>query len=201
MNRRRANLNYLKKRCRPASAPSQAVEGFVLSCPSRVLGIDASLRCTGYGVVEILDSDKLRIVDCGVIRTTRQELLSECLRRLRGGIGELLSATQPAAVALESGFFHRNAKTAMVLGAARGVVIATIAEHNVPIFEYAPRQIKQAICGHGNAGKQQIALMVSQLLGLSVAETDDDATDALAAALCHVSLATRQGGLFLPPQT
>ncbi len=179
------------------TAPSKAE----LTPPARVLGIDAALRCTGYGLIEIRGAENFAVIDCGVIRTSKEAALSECLRRLRGGVVELLNNLHPAAAALESGFFHRNVKTAMVLGATRGVVISAIAEANVPVYEYAPRQIKQALCGHGNAGKYQIALMVSQLLGISPDHLDHDATDALAAALSHISLATRQGGLFLPEPT
>ncbi len=170
----------------------------VWSLPARILGVDAALRCTGYGLCEILAGGELRVLDCGVIRTSREQRLSDCLRRLRGGIQQLLEAGKPTAAALEGGFFHRNAKTAMVLGAARGVVLATIAEHGVPIYEYAPRQVKQAICGYGNAAKTQVALMVAQRLGLAIGQIDDDATDALAVALCHFGVAGTQDGLFLP---
>ncbi len=197
MNRRQNKL-YLSRMTSgdTASAPSPRPQ---LKPPARILGIDAALRCTGYGLIELRPENQLEVIDCGVIRTSKEEPLSECLRRLRGGMAQLLDSGQPAAAALEGGFFHRNVKTAMVLGMTRGVVIATIAEAKIPVYEYAPRQIKQGLCGYGNAGKQQITLMIEQMLQLSINEFEHDAADAMAAALTHISLASRQGGLFLPP--
>lgn len=154
-------------------------------CPGRVLALDVALRCTGYGVVDADGRGGFRAVDCGVIRTSPKERLSECLRRLAGGIRELIDLYHPETAAIEGGFFFKNARTAMVLGAARGVAMAWLAERDVPIYEYAPRRVKQAVCGFGNAGKAQVALVVATRLGLNVADIKDDATDALALALCH----------------
>ncbi len=195
MKRRMVNLKYLQT---DGQNQSETTPKPALPMPARIMGIDAALRSTGYGMIEAHSPDHLQIVDCGVVRTSKDQLLSECLRRLRGGICEVLATMKPVAAAMESGFFYRNAKTAMVLGAARGVVISAIAEQNIPIYEYAPRQIKQAICGYGNADKYQVAMMVAQFLGIDLDAVDSDATDALAVALCHISLATRHGGLFLP---
>ncbi|MFA5205130.1 MAG: crossover junction endodeoxyribonuclease RuvC [Lentisphaeria bacterium] len=154
-------------------------------CPGRILGLDVSLRCTGYGVVDPDGRGGFRAVDCGVIRTTAKHPLSECLRRLAGGIRELIDAYHPEVAAIEGGFFFKNARTAMVLGAARGVAIAWLAERDVPLYEYAPMRAKQAVCGFGNASKEQVAQIVATRLGLTAAQTADDATDALAIALCH----------------
>lgn len=190
MARKRFNLKHFQKKQTENKAP--------LVLPTRILGIDAALRRTGYGIVEIQPNGSQDVLDCGVITTSKNEPLSQCLRRLRGGIRQIIEKMDPDAAALESGFFHKNAKTAMALGAARGVALCILAEYNIPIFEYAPRLIKQAICGYGNAGKEQIALMTAQLLNFSLESVNDDATDALAAALCHAGLATTQNGLFLP---
>lgn len=163
----------------------------------RVLGVDSALRCTGYGLIDT-NGQQYAAVDCGVIRTKQGELLSECLRRLSGGIRELVDGYAPDVVAIEGGFFFKNAKTAMVLGAARGAVIAALAAMNLPIYEYAPRRVKQAVCGHGGAGKAQVALIVAQILGIPVVNVQDDATDALALAICHAQTVYTAQGLRLP---
>ncbi len=163
----------------------------------RILGVDTALRCTGFGV---LDSDGRRFstVDCGVIRSPRKAPLSECLRRLAGGIRELVRTYAPAAAAIEGAFYFKNVRTAMVLGSARGAVIAVLSEHDVPIFEYAPRRVKQAVCGYGNADKQQVALLVSRICALDVEEIPRDATDAMALAVCHAQTMVAAQGLYLP---
>ncbi|OGV74012.1 MAG: crossover junction endodeoxyribonuclease RuvC [Lentisphaerae bacterium RIFOXYB12_FULL_65_16] len=163
----------------------------------RIIGVDAALRVTGYG---LLDTDGRRFVavDCGVIRTPPKRPLSECLRRLAAGMRELVEEFAPDVVALEGGFYCQNVRTAMVLGCARGAVIAALAELKLPIYEYAPRRAKQAVCGYGNASKEQIALLVATRLNIAVDSVPDDATDALALALCHAQTAFSAGGLRLP---
>lgn len=163
----------------------------------RILGLDTALRCTGYGLIDT-DGQQWVAVDCGVIRTSTGQPLSDCLRRIAGGVRELGERFAPDMVAIEGGFFFKNAKTAMVLGAARGAVIATLAGMNLPIYEYAPRRIKQAVCGYGDAGKEQVSLIVSQILRMPITAMDDDATDALAAAVCHGQALFTTQGLLLP---
>lgn len=163
----------------------------------RILGIDPALRCTGYGVLDA-GVGSLTAVDCGVIRTPAKRPLSECLRRLAGGIGELIDSYSPDVLALEGGFYSRNAKTAMILGSARGVVIAGAAVREIPVYEYAPRRIKQAVCGYGNAGKDQVAVMLCQVTGLDRGDLQADATDALAVAFCHLNAFQTNQGLFMP---
>ena len=165
----------------------------------RVLGMDTALRCTGYGLIDT-DGRTFAAVDCGVIRTSPKERLSECLRRLAGGVRELVRTYAPDVVAIEGGFFFKNARTSAVLGMARGSVVCVVSEAAIPMFEYAPRRIKQAVCGYGDAGKAQVALLVSQILGIPVQELDDDATDALAVAICHAQTAFTVQGLQLPEQ-
>jgi len=142
----------------------------------RILGIDTALRTTGYGVIDA-DGSRLSAVDAGVIKTTRKHAFSECLRRLAGGIRELVKLHAPDVVAIEGAFYCRNVKTSMVLGSARGAVIATVAELSIPMYEYAPRRVKQAICGYGNASKQQVALMATEGVKL---EFTPDAVEAMA---------------------
>lgn len=163
----------------------------------RILGIDTALRTTGYGLIDAAGS-RLRAVDAGVIRTTAKFPFSECLRRLVGGVRELVKLHAPDVVAIEGAFYCRNVRTSMVLGAARGAVIATVAELDLPMYEYAPRRVKQAVCGYGNASKPQVALLVAQILAISVANLGDDSTDALALAICHAHALQARGGLDLP---
>ena len=151
----------------------------------RVLGIDTSLRSTGVGVVESL-AGKTVAVEYGRIHNSDRILLSECLRRIDGGIREIISRTKPDAVGIENIFFAKNARTAMVLGEARGVAIAACASQGIPVYQYEPRLVKQAIAGTGAADKLQVRKMVMVLLGLKE-EPQEDAGDALAIALCHLN--------------
>ena len=150
----------------------------------RVLGIDTSLRCTGLGVVERA-GPRWRAVDYGLVRNPASLRRSECLRRIQEGIREFIAKTQPEAVAVEGAFFARNAQTAMILGEARGAALAAVAALGLPIFEHAPRRVKQAVVGFGGAEKAQVAHMVVRLLALE-ATPPADAADALAIAICHL---------------
>jgi crossover junction endodeoxyribonuclease RuvC len=150
----------------------------------RVLGIDTSLRSTGIAVVEAQGSS-LRHVDCATLKTSPKWLHSACLKHIAEGISNMIAESQPQEASIEGAFFFKNAKTAMVLGEARGVAIATCAAHGLPVYEYAPRRVKQAVVGVGSAEKHQVARMVMRLLGLTD-EPQQDAADALAIAICHI---------------
>lgn len=150
----------------------------------RVLGIDASLRSTGLGVIESR-AGRLAAVEYGTVRNPSAHPHSECLRRLREEVAAVLAHTRPDAAALEGGFFFKNAKTAMILGEARGVVIAACATAGVPVFEYSPKLVKQALTGFGGAQKDQVSRMVMSILGLKE-KPQEDAADALALAICHI---------------
>jgi crossover junction endodeoxyribonuclease RuvC len=147
-----------------------------------VLGLDVSLRCTGYGVVAS-EGSRLAARDCGVIPVAQGVPLTECLRRIHETVVGLLARWSPAAVAVEGGFFHRNARTAMILGQARGAAICACGA--VPVYEYAPRKVKQAVVGYGAADKSQVAAMIVRMLSLP-AEPPEDAADALSIAVCHL---------------
>ena len=150
----------------------------------RVLGIDTALRCTGLGVVERA-GPRWRAVDYGLVRNAPKLRHSQCLHRLQEGVREFIARTQPDTVALEGAFFARNPGTAMILGEARGAVIALVATLGLPIFEHAPRRVKQAVVGFGGADKDQVGLMVKRLLALAEVPPPD-AADALAIAICHL---------------
>lgn len=150
----------------------------------QVLGVDTSLRSTGVGIVTA-QGQALAAEYFGLIRNPPKRLHSACLDHLYKGIQELLSRYELHAVAVEGIFYCKNVRTAMVLGQARGVVLAACAAHGVPVFEYPPRRVKQAIVGTGGATKQQVAGMIRSMLGLE-APPPSDAADALAMAICHI---------------
>jgi crossover junction endodeoxyribonuclease RuvC len=141
---------------------------------------------------------RLSAVEFGRIHNADRLVLSECLRRLDGGMRDLLSRVRPEIVAIEDIFYCKNVRTAVVLGEARGVVIAACASAGLPIFEYAPRRVKQAVVGYGAADKSQVRKMVMNLLKLTE-EPQEDAGDALAIAICHLHSATRVAELASKP--
>ena len=148
----------------------------------RVLGIDTSLRSTGVGVVEAAGT-RMKAVEYGTLAAPARCPVSECLKRLADRLTETIARTQPQVAGVEGVFYCRNAKTALILGEARGVAIATCAAKGVPVYEYAPRRIKQAVVGFGAASKEQVRKMVMTLLALDQ-EPQEDAGDALAIAIC-----------------
>ncbi len=148
----------------------------------RTLGIDPGTAICGFGVVS-LDAGTLRLVDAGVIRTPSNATDAERLRQLYGSLRELLAQHRPERIGIERLFFQRNVQTAMAVGQARGVALLAAAEANIPIDEPTPNEVKQTVCGNGSADKQQVAAMVQRLLGVTLSDVPDDATDALAIAI------------------
>lgn len=150
-----------------------------------ILGLDPAIRTTGYGVIEMLPGNKCRILDCGVIKNTATMPHSECVRRLAGGVRELIAAFHPDCASLESPFVGDNARTAIILGMARGAILTALAENNITAYAYAPIVAKRAVTGLSHARKEQVALMMANEFNIAVSDIPDDATDALALALCH----------------
>jgi crossover junction endodeoxyribonuclease RuvC len=165
-----------------------------------ILGIDTAIRCTGYGVIDMRTVSDVRILDCGVIKNSAKIPHSECLRRLAGGIRELITTYKPDTASIEDAFCGKNIKTAMVLSLARGAVIAEVANSSLPIYAYSPRTAKKAVTGTGQASKSQIALIMSSMLKLELKDIPLDATDALAIAICHGQLALRPELKMLLPK-
>jgi crossover junction endodeoxyribonuclease RuvC len=155
-----------------------------MSKPFIILGVDTALRSTGYGLIRVTGK-KFEAIDCGVIKNSPKLAHSECLRRLGGGIREIAEKFKPDLAAIEGTFYMKNAKTAMILGMARGAVISVLAEFEITAYEYAPRKAKQVITGHGNADKETVARLMGKMLSLDIRDTPDDATDALSLAVCH----------------
>lgn len=153
-----------------------------------ILGVDPGSRITGYGVVEERQGE-LHAVDCGVVRPDADAPASERYLVIRNALAELIGRYRPDVVAVESLFFCRNASSAIKLAQVRGVVLLAAAEAGLPVYEYAPRRVKQAVVGRGGAAKEQVAEMVKALLGLREAPEPADAADALAVAICHAQAA------------
>ena len=151
----------------------------------RVLAIDASLRNTGVAVLEEGGHGKFQALYFGIIHNSSSLRMSSCLVAIRDRLTELIRLHEPDCCALESVIYVQSYKTAITLGAARGSAIMAAAEHGLPVFEYAPRRIKQATVGRGSADKKQVAFMVRALLGLTETPADDEA-DALAIGLAHL---------------
>jgi crossover junction endodeoxyribonuclease RuvC len=154
----------------------------------RVVGIDASLRSTGIGVVESQGS-RLKVVEFVTVRNPASLSHSECLRLTLVELKSVFDRCKPQASAIEGGFYFKNAKTALVLGEVRGVVIAASASAGIPIYEYSPRLVKQALTGFGAAQKDQVSKIVKVILGVG-GEIQEDAADALAIAICHIQSQT-----------
>lgn len=149
---------------------------------SVILGIDPGSRITGYGIIKASDH-QVHYIDSGCIRTSEGEL-SQRLLQIFNGICEIMEQYHPNEVAIEQVFMHQNPSSALKLGHARGVAMVACASHRLPVSEYSPRAIKQAVAGYGAAEKTQVQHMVVQLLNLN-ASPQSDAADALAIAICH----------------
>ncbi len=151
---------------------------------ARVLGIDPGSRAAGYGVIDSL-GQQARIVDHGVIRVPADLPLARRLILLYRELAAIVDRHRPDEAAIEEVFSAHNARSALVLGQARGVLMLAAADR-CEVFEYSARAVKKAVVGYGQADKQQVAQMIKTLLGLPKVPPQD-AADALAIALCHVN--------------
>ncbi len=146
----------------------------------RILGIDPGTGICGFGVIE-----GTKAIDYGVIATPPHTPLTDRLEDIYNSLHELIEQDQPTVMAIEKLFFKQNITTGISVAEARGVCLLVAKQHNLPTFEYAPNQIKKAICGYGQAHKPQIQEMVRVHLGLDSVPKPDDAADALAVAIVH----------------
>jgi crossover junction endodeoxyribonuclease RuvC len=150
------------------------------------LGIDPGIAITGYGVAREEPDGALIALAYGTLETPKTDALPARLLSLRRQLAQLIDAWRPTESAVEALFFAANAKTAMIVGQARGVVLMTLHEAGLPIAEYTPLQVKQAIAGYGQADKRQMQAMVQLLYRLDALPRPDDAADALAIAATHI---------------
>jgi len=168
-----------------------------MRCAVRIIAIDPSLRSCGYAVLET-SGGKVRSIDYGVVKNHAALLPSGCLLAIRERIAAVIAQHGPECAVFEGVIFVQSHRTAITLGAARGAALVAAAERGLPIYEYAPRRVKQSVVGRGGAQKQQVGFMVRGLLGLS--ETPPaDAADALAIGLTHFQCAAsvRRGAAAL----
>src|SRR5215208_185483 len=170
-------MRYSPRRCSGACGEASVI----------AIGFDPGTARLGYGVIE--SEPDPQAIDYGVIVTNRDEPMAQRLLLIHTAVGHLIDLHRPSAVAVETLFFAQNVTTAMTVGQARGTVLLAAAQRDVPVAEYAPSEVKQAVVGYGKADKAQIQEMVRLILGLETAPHPDDAADALAVAICHVQSA------------
>lgn len=150
----------------------------------RILGIDPGLAIVGWGIVDYQNT-RFHTVAYGSIQTAAHTRTEERLQSIFVGMQELIEKYKPEALAVEELFFNTNITTGIRVAEARGVILLAAEMANIPIFEYTPLQVKQAVVGYGRAEKRQVIAMVTRLLGLQKPPKPDDTADALAIAICH----------------
>ena len=155
----------------------------------RILGIDPGVAIVGFGVVDS-EGGTQRMVQYGAINTPANTPLAARLVQIEQDLMELLQQFEPDEVAIEELFFSKNITTGIAVAHARGVILATVEKAGIPLYEYTPMQVKQAVVGYGLAEKNQVMDMTKRLLKLRSVPKPDDAADALAIAICHARSAT-----------
>ncbi|MBI4569828.1 MAG: crossover junction endodeoxyribonuclease RuvC, partial [Planctomycetes bacterium] len=154
----------------------------------RVLGVDPGTRVVGFGLLDDL-AGRPALVACGAIRVPASLPVAERLRDIFRALTRIIRRHRPTALAIEEAFFSRNPQAAFRIGEGRAVALLAAALAGLPVHQYAPRSVKQAVVGRGGAGKAQVARMVAARLALAAPPTPEDVTDALAIALCHLQRA------------
>lgn len=152
-----------------------------------VLGIDPGTAITGYGLVAESPAGQLSTVGYGIIQTPKEHNAGQRLQVIFHKLKEIIILHHPESGSVEKLFFQKNVTTALAVGQARGVALLVLAEFNLPVSEYTPMEVKQAVCGYGGASKNQVQQMVKILLNLETLPEPDDAADALAIAICHLN--------------
>ena len=149
-----------------------------------ILGIDPGIAIMGYGVIDYI-GNHFNVIQYGAITTSSKMPTSERLKKIYRELNDLIIKYSPEAIAIEELFFNTNAKTALLVGQARGVAILAAADNDKEIYEYTPLQVKQGVVGYGRAEKRQIQEMIKMILNLEAIPKPDDVVDALAIAVCH----------------
>jgi len=150
----------------------------------RYIGIDPGTNVLGYAIIEIAGKH-VRLLDIGVLRMGSLETHPLKLKRIFEGLQEIIIKYKPLVMAVEAPFYGKNPQSMLKLGRAQGVSIAAAMTNDVDVVEYMPKTIKLAVTGNGNASKEQLAAMLENILKIDISKYPLDATDALAAALCH----------------
>lgn len=149
-----------------------------------ILGIDPGTTVMGYGLIKINGKDA-RMITLGIVKLNKYKDHFSKLKYIFERTSELIKNYKPDELAIEAPFFGKNVQSMLKLGRAQGVAISAALSHDIPVFEYAPRKIKMAITGQGNASKEQVASLLKNILKIKELPDDLDATDGLAAAVCH----------------
>ena len=149
-----------------------------------ILGIDPGTSLLGYGLIHIKEKN-ISLIKMGVIHLSKLQSHEEKLKKIFSRILNLVDEYKPNEVAIEAPFYGKNVQSMLKLGRAQGVAMAASLYRNIPIFEYAPKKIKMAITGNGNASKEQVSGMLKSILNIKDMPKNLDASDGLAAALCH----------------
>lgn len=155
----------------------------------RILGIDPGVAIVGFGVIDV-ERGRQRMVQYGAIRTAAELPLAARLLQIGRDLEELIDRFKPDEMAIEELFFSKNITTGIAVAHGRGVILYTAEKRQLPVYEYTPMQVKQAVVGYGLAEKKQIMDMVRRLLQMNAVPHPDDAADALAIAICHARSAT-----------
>ena len=153
---------------------------------TRILGIDPGYEIVGYCFIDVSGSST-KVVEAGTVRTKKEENFPKRLLKIYNEISNLIEKYKPSEMAIETLYFFKNAKTAIEVGEARGIILLIAAMKNLGIFEYTPYQVKIAVTGYGKATKNQVQEMVKVLLGLKKKLKPDDVADAAAIAICHAN--------------
>jgi crossover junction endodeoxyribonuclease RuvC len=149
-----------------------------------ILGIDPGSYNVGYGILQI-EKRKIVAAGCDTIIIKSKLQLAERLVQIQVGMDKIIAEYKPDIAVVETIFYGKNIKSAFTLGHARGVIMLSLAQHNIEIVEYSPREVKKSVVGNGNASKEQVGYMVQKILNLSTKPKTEDAADALAIALCQ----------------
>ena len=150
----------------------------------RILGIDPGFAITGFSVIDY-EGNKFKLITSGAILTEAHTSFPLRLEKIYNDLNEIIQTYKPDAMAIEELFFNNNAKTAINVAQARGVLLVTAKLNKVPIYEYTPLQVKQAVVGYGRADKMQVQRMVKMILHEENLPKLDDTTDSMAMAICH----------------
>ena len=153
-------------------------------CVMRILGIDPGYAILGYGIIE-KKGNNFKPVVYGAVTTDKNTPMPDRLKHLYNSLMDIIAEYEPEVASVEELFFNSNAKTAILVGQARGVALLACSNSGIDIAEYTPLQIKQALVGYGRAEKKQVQMMVKTILNLDEVPKPDDTADALAAAVCH----------------
>lgn len=149
-----------------------------------ILGIDPGIAIVGYGVIDYT-GNKFTVIDYGAITTPAGMKVEDRLNEIYNSLNVIMDKYKPEFMAIEELFYNKNAKTVINVAEARGVTLLSAARKNIPIYEYTPLQVKQAVVGYGRAEKKQVQQMTKVLLNLEKVPKPDDTADALAIAICH----------------